>query len=131
MPRRAPKHTVTPTSAQPVQPDQPSACKRGYDRRWQKARLAYLGRHPLCAHCEQAGLVTLAQVVDHIIPHKGNSLLFWDMESNWQSLCKPCHDKKTGTVDTPHAGKTFRQYADSGIGGIPPHGTQGPTATLL
>ena len=32
-----------------------------------------------------------ATVVDHIIPHKGDSDLFWD-ESNWQSLCKRCHD---------------------------------------
>ena len=35
-----------------------------------------------------------AQVVDHIIPHRGDPSLMWD-ESNWQSLCKPCHDSKT------------------------------------
>jgi 5-methylcytosine-specific restriction protein A len=35
-----------------------------------------------------------ATVVDHIIPHRGDPTLFWD-ESNWQPLCKKCHDQKT------------------------------------
>ena len=30
-------------------------------------------------------------VVDHIIPHRGCVVLFWD-ESNLQALCKRCHD---------------------------------------
>jgi 5-methylcytosine-specific restriction protein A len=38
-------------------------------------------------------------VVDHIVPHRGREQLFWD-ESNWQALCKPCHDKKTGEEDS-------------------------------
>ena len=33
-----------------------------------------------------------ANVVDHIIPHKGDTRLFWD-ENNVQSLLKQCHDK--------------------------------------
>ena len=32
-----------------------------------------------------------ATVVDHKIPHKGDSVLFWNQE-NWQSLCGTCHD---------------------------------------
>ncbi|MEZ2406927.1 HNH endonuclease signature motif containing protein [Bosea sp. RCC_152_1] len=32
-----------------------------------------------------------ANVVDHIIPHKGNALLR-DDRSNWQPLCAPCHN---------------------------------------
>ena len=39
-----------------------------------------------------------ATVVDHIIPHRGDDALFWD-QSNWQALCKKCHDKKTWTDD--------------------------------
>lgn len=31
-------------------------------------------------------------------PHRGDQKLFWD-ESNWQALCKPCHDRKTWTED--------------------------------
>ena len=37
-------------------------------------------------------------VVDHIIPHKGDKVLFWD-RSNWQPLCKTCHDTKTARED--------------------------------
>lgn len=39
-----------------------------------------------------------AEVVDHIVPHRGDEKLFWD-ESNWQALCKRCHDSKTMTED--------------------------------
>lgn len=48
--------------------------------------------NPLCRFCEEAGKVTAATVVDHIEAHKGDDKLFWDDETNWQSLCKPCHD---------------------------------------
>lgn len=62
-----------------------------YDARWQKQRLAFLHRHPLCSYCLQLDTITSAEVVDHIIPHRGDVKLFWDV-SNWQSLCKQCHD---------------------------------------
>jgi 5-methylcytosine-specific restriction protein A len=35
-----------------------------------------------------------ATVVDHVVPHRGDPVLFWE-ESNWQSQCQPCHDAKT------------------------------------
>jgi 5-methylcytosine-specific restriction endonuclease McrA len=41
--------------------------------------------------CKTQGKVTEATVVDHIIPHKGDEALFWDIH-NWQSLCKRHHD---------------------------------------
>jgi hypothetical protein len=44
--------------------------------------------------CEQSGLLTAATVVDHKKPHRGDPHLFWD-ETNWQGLCKSCHDRKT------------------------------------
>jgi len=37
---------------------------------------------------------TPATVVDHIIPHCGDSYLFWD-SNNYQSLCDRCHNSKT------------------------------------
>ena len=76
-----------------------SASKRGYGSRWQKASKAFLREHPLCAECLKRGRYTQATVVDHIIPHRGDSRLFWD-SGNWQSLCKPCHDRKTGSEDS-------------------------------
>ena len=75
-----------------------TAHQRGYNRRWQKARITYLGRHPLCKHCEAAGLVVAATEVDHIIPHKLDQGLFWD-SGNWQALCKRCHSQKTARED--------------------------------
>jgi 5-methylcytosine-specific restriction enzyme A len=75
-----------------------NSTERGYGSRWQKNRLTYLQRHPLCAECEREGKLVLADVVDHVIPHKGDQSLFWDV-SNWQSLCKRCHDIKTSKED--------------------------------
>jgi 5-methylcytosine-specific restriction enzyme A len=72
----------------------PSAARRGYGPRWRRARAAYLARHPLCVPCRAAGRLASATVVDHIVPHGGDPVLFWD-EGNWQGLCKPCHDAKT------------------------------------
>ena len=76
-----------------------SAGIRGYGRLWQKARKLYLAAHPLCVQCMKEGRYTKATVVDHIKPHRGDEILFWNQD-NWQSLCKPCHDKKTGLEDS-------------------------------
>jgi 5-methylcytosine-specific restriction protein A len=71
-----------------------TAASRGYNSRWSKARAAYLAEHPLCVVCRAQNRYTSATVVDHIRAHKGDMDLFWDV-SNWQSLCKQCHDIKT------------------------------------
>lgn len=78
--------------------DRISADGRGYDSRWRKARKHFLKAHPLCEKCKEHGRFVKAVVVDHIIPHRGDEGLFWD-ESNWQALCKKCHDSKTMTED--------------------------------
>lgn len=75
-----------------------SGSQRGYDSKWRKARDRFLKAHPLCVRCLENGKFISANVVDHIVPHRGSKELFWD-ESNWQSLCKRCHDKKTMTED--------------------------------
>lgn len=75
-----------------------SARSRGYTRAWEKASAAFALENPLCAECLRNGLLTAGQVTDHIIPHKGDMELFWD-RSNWQRLCKPCHDEKTARED--------------------------------
>ncbi|OSQ35034.1 HNH endonuclease [Thalassospira sp. MCCC 1A01428] len=75
-----------------------TAANRGYGYKWQKARVGFLKHHPLCCRCEQAGLVVAAAVVDHIKPHRGDMVLFWD-RANWQSLCTACHNTKTAKED--------------------------------
>jgi 5-methylcytosine-specific restriction protein A len=63
-----------------------------YGKRWFKARLQHLAKEPLCRRHLRLGQTVAATVVDHIKPHKGDARLFWD-RANWQSLCKPCHDR--------------------------------------
>lgn len=70
-----------------------SSTQRGYDRRWRNAREAFLIAHPLCVMCQQQGRASAASVVDHIQPHRGDMVLFW-ARSNWQALCKHCHDSE-------------------------------------
>ncbi len=76
----------------------PSVTKQGYGYRWQQRSKRFLRDHPLCASCQKDGKLTPAAVVDHIIPHRGDTRLFWDA-SNWQPLCKRCHDTKTANED--------------------------------
>ena len=72
----------------------PSAARRGYGFRWRRVRQAFLKRNPLCVACRAEGRLESATVVDHVVPHRGDPVLFWD-RANWQSMCKPCHDAKT------------------------------------
>jgi 5-methylcytosine-specific restriction enzyme A len=76
--------------------------ERGYTRRWEKARLAFLQEHPLCAQCQTQGLVTAATDLDHKTPHRGDVVLFWDT-ANWQPLCHSHHSQKTRA----EGGRTF------------------------
>jgi len=62
-----------------------------YNARWNRASKAFRVKNPLCVYCAQIGKTTRADVVDHIIPHRGDKKLFWDV-SNWQGLCTCCHD---------------------------------------
>jgi 5-methylcytosine-specific restriction protein A len=75
-----------------------SAHSRGYNYKWQQYREQYLKQHPLCVKCLASGTITVATVVDHIIPHKGDMVLFWDVE-NHQSLCSRHHNIKTAKED--------------------------------
>ena len=78
--------------------DRVTSTSRGYDSRWKRERKRFLKVHPLCEYCKKQGKFVKASVVDHVVPHRGDEQLFWD-ESNWQALCKNCHDSKTMTED--------------------------------
>ena len=61
--------------------------------RWQKVRNKKLKLNPLCEHCFPDDVV-IATEVDHFIPIGKD----WSLRlsiSNMQSLCHPCHMKKT------------------------------------
>jgi 5-methylcytosine-specific restriction protein A len=44
--------------------------------------------------CDRQGVTTLATEVDHVVPHRGQASLFWDV-TNYQALCKSHHSAKT------------------------------------
>ena len=48
--------------------------------------------------CEALGKTVPANVVDHVKPHKGNEVLFFN-PLNLQSLCKSCHDSAKQTLE--------------------------------
>jgi 5-methylcytosine-specific restriction protein A len=79
-----------PSHTRPPQDNRPNFRERGYNYRWDKARKVFLSKHPWCNHCQAP-----ANVVDHITPHRGSNVLFWD-QRNWQPLCTLCHNRKTG-----------------------------------
>lgn len=59
---------------------------------WMRVRLKWFRLHPLCVSCESQGFIVAAEELDHIVPlFKGGA----DDESNYQSLCVPCHKEKT------------------------------------
>ena len=83
-----------------------------YDSQWQRVREAVIARdRHICRICGRPtidGHATLAPVVDHIKPHKGNAELFL-ADDNLQTLHKSCHDKKT----------RMEQYPKTGLDGWP------------
>ena len=60
-------------------------------KEWYSLRTRQLRKEPLCKFCKDLGTITAANIVDHIVPHKGDQELFRNAE-NLQSLCKTCHD---------------------------------------
>ena len=92
MPRLARTHQPTGYNDESWRAGKTTA-ERGYGGKWQRARATFLSRpeNVCCAMCKAEGVVTLATVVDHKVPHRGDQTLFWD-SSNWQALCKAHHD---------------------------------------
>ena len=66
-----------------------TAHQRGYDHRWRKESKAFLAVNPWCINLGE-GCTLIATLVDHIVPHRGDQRLFWDVR-NWQPLCVHCH----------------------------------------
>jgi len=87
-----------------------TAQQRGYTYKWSLKSQQHLRQYPLCGmkdecayegwrgECYEQGRVTPATCTDHIIPHKGDKLLFWD-PLNRCSMCDSCHSKKTAMED--------------------------------
>ncbi len=91
--------SLPPRTASLSRPPRPTTAERGYDARWRKLRIQHLRQHPFCEHCKRDGRAELATEVDHIRPiSTGGGVLDPD---NLQSLCKPCHSRKTLAENRP------------------------------
>jgi 5-methylcytosine-specific restriction protein A len=77
---------------------QVSRSLRGYTKEWMDASRMYLAENQLCVECVKEGKRKPSKVTDHIRPHRGDMVLFWD-RSNWQALCVMHHGRKTATED--------------------------------
>ena len=96
-----------------------SARARGYTSQWDTYSRRYLARNPLCGDrdgfpstghsvCAADRMVpNPAELTDHVQPHGGVYALMWD-PANHQALCRPCHARKTATIDTARVAKADR-----------------------
>jgi len=63
-----------------------------YDRKaWKRRSRIHLAQYPLCVMCLSKGILTAAQVADHIKPHNQDPNEFF--RGKLQSLCVPCHNR--------------------------------------
>lgn len=83
-----------------------SAYARGYSKTWDREARAFRREFPLCgmrpdgqapvmSDCHARGIVTPATQTDHVVPHRGDRVLFWDRDGNWQALCAACGARKS------------------------------------
>jgi 5-methylcytosine-specific restriction endonuclease McrA len=68
-----------------------SARARGYDAEFDRASIAFKREHPLCLGCGAVGRISATEVTDHVVPHKGDMVIFWD-RTKWQPACRWHHD---------------------------------------
>ena len=57
---------------------QPTKWDKWYSTaRWGRIRRHQLREHPLCGFCLERGIVTAAEICDHVDPHHGDVNKFW------------------------------------------------------
>jgi 5-methylcytosine-specific restriction enzyme A len=94
---------------------------RGYGAEWVKIRKQVLERDGhLCQPCLKQNRPTVATQVDHITSKAKAVALGWtqdqiDHPDNLQSICTPCHDRKT----TEETGRTYQPKVQIGLDGWP------------
>lgn len=103
---------MAPAHSKGLSRDKPK--RKDYDKwyktkRWQKLRREHLTRQPYCVCPHHKGKHIPGDTVDHIVPHKGDSRLFWD-KGNLQTLTKQCHDKFKQSEE--RGGHGFNQGCD-------------------
>ncbi|MBI5618785.1 MAG: HNH endonuclease [Gammaproteobacteria bacterium] len=98
MPVRPPKHGARSAAASKHERPRERPHQHLYDERWKRIRRAFLSANPLCIECEREGKLEPATVVDHVIAHRGDRRLFYDV-ANYAALCATHHNRKTAALD--------------------------------
>lgn len=62
--------------------------------RWRALREQKRYENPFCVECQKDGRTELWTDLDHIVPHRGDLVKFWD-PNNVAGLCKRHHSAKT------------------------------------
>lgn len=78
--------------------------------RWRSIRGQQLAREPLCAICITIGQIGVADVVDHVEPHRGDPAKFWG--GPFQSLCSHHHNSTKQSLEKGGAGLIKGSDAD-------------------
>lgn len=68
-----------------------------HTRQWKAVRQQQLDRVPLCEWCTKDGKTTVAVVVHHLIPHKGDWNRF--ITGPFASLCADHHDDQAKEIE--------------------------------
>ena len=76
--------------------------------KWRRLRAQVLTENPLCEHCLRRGYLVAGKEVDHINNDPSDN-----HRDNLQSLCKPCHSRKT------QADMGKRSYEGCDANGLP------------
>ncbi|AYO86099.1 HNH endonuclease [Methylobacterium brachiatum] len=71
-------------------------------------RAEQLARQPLCQRCLGHGRTTAASVAHHVVPHRGDPVLFWT--GALASSCTDCHDIDEQRIER---GGRARQIVDA------------------
>lgn len=72
---------------------------------WRKFAKRFKEKNPLCVECEKNNLVVAGTVVDHIVPiNAGGDKL---EESNCQTLCESCHNRKSSNESRGYGVKSL------------------------
>lgn len=96
--------------------NRPHSRARGYDRTWEKLRAMHLAEEPYCRRCGERGIVTPADMVDHVVTIDEDPTRRLD-PANLQSLCDPCHSGPKQRADKRRA-KARRRTDEDSSGGV-------------
>jgi 5-methylcytosine-specific restriction enzyme A len=71
--------------------NRPNASGRGYGGSWKAAAAKFKHAHPYCLGCAALNRKVATEVVDHVVPHRGDQEVFWN-KAMWQPACRWHHD---------------------------------------